>query len=114
MALLEYGRGLEAEAQGRWQDAAEHFRSAAALDPAFTVASAAVSGVAAAARVVGVETVEILRSLSPPDIATLVNELGALVNIAGIRDPAQEILGVEGVGGGSLTLELILLPPGGG
>lgn len=114
MALLEYGRGLEAEAQGRWQDAAEHFRSAAALDPAFTVASAAISGVAAAARVVGVETVEILRSLSPPDIATLVNELGALVNIAGIRDPAQEILGVEGVGGGSLTLELILLPPGGG
>lgn len=114
MALLEYGRGLDAEAQGRWQAAAEHFRAAAALDPAFAMASSAVSGVAAAAGAVGLETAEILRSLSPADVMMLVNELGALVNVAGIRDPAQEVLGVEGVGGGSLTMELILLPPSGG
>ena len=111
MALLEYGSGLADEAAGEWDAAAAHYRSAASLDPAFSLAGSAAAGMTAVAGAVGLQTVDILQALSLPDVSALVDELGALVNVAGIRDPAQEFLGIEGVGGGSLTLEIILVPP---
>lgn len=114
MALLEYGRGLEDEAAGRWDAASAHYRSAASLDPAFSAASQAAAELGAAAGAVGIATSQLLLELTLPDLSGLVEELGALVNFAGIRDPAQELLGTEGTGAGSLSLEIILVPPGGG
>ena len=77
--------------------------------------SAGITDAADACSANGADTVgaydEFLRLEKLADYHDSIPPLGALVNVAGIRDPAQEFLGIEGVGGGSLTLEIILVPP---
>ncbi|NNF38513.1 MAG: tetratricopeptide repeat protein [Gemmatimonadetes bacterium] len=115
-ALLAYGHGLEAEAFGRLDEAAQRFREAAALDPAFDEAVRAAATAEGVARSSALSTVEIEASVdeSPADefdAQEMLDAMDALVPTGDARDPMAEILGWDL---GQPALNIVILRPGGG
>jgi tetratricopeptide (TPR) repeat protein len=113
-AFLAFGRGLQASDRADFRAAAEHFATAASLDPGFDLAreyahrsreTAAAATVTPA--VLAVAGAAELETAPPVDAAQL------LIPAALGRDPAAEVLGQEGIGRGSGVLEMIIRRPGG-
>jgi hypothetical protein len=105
VALLEYGRGLDAEAGGDYARAARHFRDAIRHDPAFREArerAVEASGIAAAdsydalaehpSSPIGI-AVSPFVTQSLPELDQLLGQFSDPV----ARDPGAEVLGVEGL-----------------
>jgi TolB-like protein len=112
-ALLAYGRGLQQLDAGNFQQAAQHFSRASALDPNFSAAAqsaAAASDLALASTISTADlTNRAARDLAPAIPSSL--EFNLLPTPFD-RDPVAEILGAEG-GARGLFLELIFRRPGG-
>jgi tetratricopeptide (TPR) repeat protein len=111
-AVLAYGRGLEAADAGDFAQAARHFIEAAALDPGFAAArmqAAQSTGAARAATVTPAQLTVLASSAATGDDPLAAVQ--ALVPSAGVRDPAVEALGAEGLRGGTATVQIILRRP---
>lgn len=116
-ALLAYGRGLQALDRGNFEEAAQQFEQAVALDPSFQAAQqrAASSGeLAAAARV---STGELAQGGAAEAGGTAGESIPADLMDAMIpdpsgRDPSAEILGTEGLAPRTI-LEIIIRRPSG-
>lgn len=114
-ALLAYGRGLEAVDAGRYGEAQDHFQEAVSLDPDFDRAAQDAEEASDLASASGTSTAEVARA----EVGTALDvevfeDVQALTREAGARDPAQELLGTEGVAGsssGGTTIELFFPPP---
>lgn len=111
-AVLAYGRGLESADAGDFAQAARHFMEAAALDPGFAAARMQAAQTTSAARAATVTPAQltVLASSSATGDDPLA-AVQALVPSAGVRDPAVEALGAEGLRGGTATVEIILRRP---
>jgi tetratricopeptide (TPR) repeat protein len=111
-ALLWYGFGLEAEDNGAYADAAQHFARAAALDPGFAIARTRAEAAAQAARAEGTSTAQLTR-LALNEFGALEEDLAAveqLVPIAGGRNPASEGLLQETIGSRGAAVRIIVRP----
>lgn len=114
-ALLAYGRGLEASDQGRYLEAQEHFQQAAELDPDFAQAEQQAQETSELSSAEATSTSELAQAevRAGPDL-DITQQVEALTNQAGVRDPAQEVLGAEGVAAVGTRIEILLRRPGGG
>jgi TolB-like protein len=115
-ALLELGFGLEAQDAGRYAEAAARFERAAQLDPNFTLAKQHATETRALSRAQGVSiaalsqtAVSEIPSFRPVDVFQSVQRL---VPNPGVRDPAAEAFGTEGVSRHG-TVEIVIRRPGG-
>lgn len=114
-ALLLFGRGLEEEAAGRYELAADLFGQAAAVDAGFEMAQAAAASASALVEVVGLTPAEafeiVLQPWSGIDLG-----VDAVLDQAGIRDAIQEALGSEGIGreDADAVIRILFPRPGGG
>jgi TolB-like protein len=122
-ALIAFGLGLEAQDQGRWEDARTHFDQAVRTDPSFeaaaaqlatseTLANAASQGLDALADL-GADLVAVIGPTSPDLLADQLLAIEQLVPGLLGRDPLAEFLGNEGLTPTVAVLELILRRPGG-
>jgi hypothetical protein len=121
-ALLAFGIGLEAEDAGRLAEAAGHYRRAAALDPAFAEADAALERAEAGSAAAGISpallATQSLGELGPgpataPAVVSLRDRLvglDAIVPGFGRRDPVPELLGSDSFERRAL-LELLIIRP---
>lgn len=117
-ALLAYGLGLQAEDEGDFALAAQHFARAAALDPNFSQARERATRSTAMASATRVSTAQVAQAgvaeiMSP--IATPASDLAAVQEI--VRDPSQrnpaaEVFSKEAPGGKRPAIvEVILRRP---
>jgi TolB-like protein len=110
MAILAYGRGLQAEDAGNYQAAAMHFAQAAKLDPNFTEAKQSEARVEAEADAAAVPTNELaMTAVAPPGPTAAQGAPEFFLPNAMQRDKAAEILRTEGTT--STVLELIIKRP---
>jgi hypothetical protein len=113
-ALLAYGRGLQQLDAGNFQQAAQHFSRATALDPNFSAAAQSAAAASDLALASTISTADLAnratRDLAPAMPSSLEFNL---LPTPFERDPVAEILGAEG-GARGLFLELIFRRPGGG
>lgn len=114
-ALLAYGRGLEAADAGRFQEARQHFQQAVSLDPGFARAESEAREASDLSSAESTSTGELAAAgvAAATDLA-ISRQVEALTRQAGTRDPAQEVLGTERIGGSTTAVELILRRPAGG
>jgi tetratricopeptide (TPR) repeat protein len=108
MALLAFGRGLEREDRGDFAAAARHFAEAAALDPGFAAARESAERVTATAAAAATDTRQLAAqadAASPPAPAPAADDFFLPNPVA--RDPAAEILRMEGVSASPTVLEII-------
>lgn len=114
-ALLAYGLGLEAEDAGNFEEAAQHFARAAALDPGFADAkqrAQRASELAAASRITTTQ-LTLLGATEfgqPTGTPLAVHAIRDLVPQGSGRDPAAELLGQDAVGNRAV-IEIILRRP---
>lgn len=115
-ALLELGFGLEAQDAGRYAEAAARFERAAQLDPNFALAKQHATEARSLSRAEGVSiaalsqtAVSEIPSFRPVDVFQSVQRL---VPNPGVRDPAAEAFGTEGVSRHG-TVEIVIRRPGG-
>ncbi|HSJ10174.1 MAG TPA: CsgG/HfaB family protein [Longimicrobiales bacterium] len=119
-ALLAFGFGLEAQDAGRYGEAYTHFQRALRLDPDFGLAAAKLEessrlGFAAATDPEGMARI----SLEDVDVPALFRQLrffapvDLLVPNLLVRDPAAEVMGLEGFVRGGGALIVIRRPAGG-
>lgn len=108
MAILAYGRGLEAEDAGNFAQAAEHFAEAAQLDPAFEEAREASDRAQASVEADRTATGQLAERVAVDLPPSPVPDFAPPIPIT--RDPAPEILGTEGLAGGAI-LEIIIRRP---
>lgn len=124
-ALLLYGRALEAEDTGDWEQAATLYEEIVASDPGFDEAREGRERTGGAVVAVGTDLGQLAdagQSMVPPGIGTPgaldpragFTDVEALIPTPGQRDPAAELSGREGIGTGSTVIEIILRLPGGG
>jgi len=124
-AILAFGLGLEAQDAGRFQEAANHFARAVALDPSFDLAASAWSDAnsLAAAASVGIQNLAVLggeRLLVSQAYADWLRRQVDFLQVEGLlpgpsdRDAVSEFIGTEGFTKSSAVLEIILDRPGGG
>jgi len=115
-ALLAFGFGLEAQDAGNYQEAAQHFARAVQLDPRFRLA---------AGKLEQAETQAGTVALTPPALTRLgfiefdavrrtnaFRMLDEFVPNPAVRDPAAEVLGIEGATRHG-TIEIVISRPGG-
>jgi Tfp pilus assembly protein PilF/TolB-like protein len=125
-ALLAFGLGLEAQDAGRYEEAAQHFNDAAALDPNFGAASskAIEAGSLTVAQSVDIDAFvqEGLTSLgggAETEYVEWLTRLTSFSDLEGLlpgilgRDAVPELLGREGIGESGSTVEIIFRRPGG-
>lgn len=111
-ALLAFGQGLESEARGDFAGATRSYSRALALDPDFREAAQRADDVDAADRAQETDF--------DGDLSILETEVGsavvdAVLDRAGLRDPLQEALGIEGLGRGATRRIRFVFPrPGRG
>jgi TolB-like protein len=108
MALIAYGRGLEAEDRGDFAAAARYFAESARLDPAFGAARQSSQRATATAAAAGIGTGQL--AALEPDFAPGPRDGAAdefFLPPPMNRDAAAEILRTEGVGSPTV-LELII------
>jgi tetratricopeptide (TPR) repeat protein len=106
MAILAYGRGLEANDAGDFLTAAAHFAEAARLDPSFAEASQQASNASAQASSSTVATNDLVGQATADASVALGSDAFFLPDPI-TRDPAAEILRTEGVGSATI-LEIII------
>lgn len=123
-AVLAFGLGLEAQDAGRFQEAANHFTRAVALDPTFELAetSSDEANRLALAASVSVETLVELGAERLLGSQVYADWLRRQVDFAQVeqlipgpddRDAVSEAIAGEGLSGSSAGLEIILERPGG-
>lgn len=125
-ALLAYGRGLQAEDAGDFEEAAAHYAAALAADPDFRAVrerwSTATGVVEASASTldelairagIDLTAAGILGSVTAGELDALVESLGTVVPDPALRDAASELLGTEGLATRRAVLRIILRRPGG-
>ncbi len=122
-ALVSFGRGLMAEDTADFAGAAAQFRQAAEIDPGFEAASERAEAASDLTAASGQSTDELAQAAFGEDQAAeevetasseLMDETIGGEDVGLDRDPAAEVLGVEGVSGGSAILRILIPPPGGG
>jgi tetratricopeptide (TPR) repeat protein len=111
-AVLAYGRGLEAADAGDFNQAAQHFMQAAALDPGFAAAAQQAQSSSGAARAAGTTTAQLAR-IARTELSAVDPLAGVetLVPGAGRRDPAAEALGQEGFRDATARVDFIFRRP---
>jgi TolB-like protein len=114
-ALLAFGLGLEAMDDGRYSDAAMHFRESAAADPNFSIAVSHAQRAAQAAAATGTSELAVMAAREAPAAAADMNALSAieaaLLPSGSTRDHAAEALGQEGFTNRPSILLLIIRRP---
>lgn len=108
MAILAYGRGLQAEDAGNYEAAAMHYAQAAKLDANFTAAAQSEERAEAKAEAEETSTAELSASAFAPPPATMPAGLD-LVPTSVKRDAVAEVTRTEG--GRATALELIIRRP---
>ena len=122
-ALLEFGRGLGAESNGDFALAAQHYRRAAAIDPAFAQASDRAEPAERLGEASTTSTQDLADGVASElmvdpgynefvDLAQVLEGAQTLVPTAENRDPVAEATGQEGFRPGILNVRI--RRPGGG
>lgn len=110
LALLAFGRGLEAEDAGDFAAAARHFAESAGLDPEFAAARTFSQRVSAVEAAEGMETSELAARADTETTPTGMESEGMFLPDPMGRDAAAEILRTEGIASPTI-LELIFRRP---
>ena len=110
-SLLAYGRGLEASQRGAFGEAADHFNRAAQLDPGFALARTEANDAEQLSAAAESSTSQLVTAAQEVELPALPDPVD-LVEAAAVRDPAQEVLGTEGLQSG-VVLEIVIRRPGG-
>jgi tetratricopeptide (TPR) repeat protein len=121
-ALLLFGRALEAEDRGDFDEAADLFEQAVAEDPGFDGAREGRDRSTDASAARDTSAQELAHQGYPDmppgpgavDSRQAFQDVEALIPNPAGRDPSAELLGQEGIGGSGTVIEIILRPPGGG
>jgi tetratricopeptide (TPR) repeat protein len=108
MAVLAYGRGLQAEDAGDYRTATQHFTEAARLDPRFAQARASSQRVTASAQAANVAA-EDLTAMAESNTSSGASSQDFFLPNPMARDQVAEILRVEGTS--PTFLEIILRRP---
>lgn len=122
-ALLEFGRGLEAEDRGDYALAATHYRRAAQIDPAFSAATTRAEPAQRMSEATTTSTQDLANSateelmLDPGytefvDVDAVLEGAQTMVPTSESRDPVAEATGKEGFRPGILNIRV--RRPGGG
>jgi len=110
MAILAYGRGLEAEDRGDFAAAAAHFAEAVSLDPDFEEVRESEERAGGLQAAMGIQPRQLAflldEELTPPRVL----QLEPFFPTPLLRDPAAEILRTEGFAPGTF-IEIILRRP---
>lgn len=123
-AMMAFGRGLIAEDSANYEAAAAHYRRAGELDPGFEAAAERADRASDLSAAAGQSTDGLARAaygrereagpVETGPAPDLVEGLVGRGDFGLARDPAAEVLGVEGVSGGAAVLRILIPPPGGG
>lgn len=106
LALVAFGRGLEAEDAGDYARAAEHFAESASIDPGFAAARVSADRASATAAAADVDTQQLAAEAEAESAPGETGVDDFFMPNPMTRDPAAEILRTEGVSSPTV-LELI-------